>query len=296
MTRSSPTSSRCCCCASRSGGIATMPLAGDGRLTDKLRLPYQLTGAQRRVIEEIRGDMAQSAPMLRLLQGDVGSGKTLVALLAMLAAVESGAQAALLAPTEILARQHHATLLSQLDSIGVRVAILTGREKGRARESVLMGLADGSIDILVGTHAIFQEKVALQEARPRGDRRAASLRRVAAPAAVGQGRAPAASAGDDRDADPAHADADPIWRDGRQPHRRDAAGPEADRNAGDQRGEIARRDRRPRPPYRERRPGLLGVPAGRGERENATPPPPRSARGCSSCASATTRSGWSMAG
>jgi ATP-dependent DNA helicase RecG len=136
------------------------PLQGDGRLINKLRLPYTLTGAQVRVTEEIRGDMAQAAPMLRLLQGDVGSGKTLVALLAMLAAVESGAQAALLAPTEILARQHHATLVSQLDAIGVRTAILTGREKGRAREAVLMGLADGSIDILVGTHAIFQEKVA----------------------------------------------------------------------------------------------------------------------------------------
>jgi ATP-dependent DNA helicase RecG len=137
----------------------TVPLPGTSALTAKLGLPYQLTGAQRRVIEEIRGDMAQSAPMLRLLQGDVGSGKTLVALLAMLAAVESGAQAALLAPTEILARQHYATLLGQLDSIGVRVAILTGREKGRARDSVLMGLADGTIHILVGTHAIFQEKV-----------------------------------------------------------------------------------------------------------------------------------------
>jgi ATP-dependent DNA helicase RecG len=78
----------------------------------------------------------------------------------MLLAVESGTQAALLAPTEILARQHHATLLKQLDSIGVRVAILTGREKGRSRESVLMGLADGSIDILIGTHAIFQQNVA----------------------------------------------------------------------------------------------------------------------------------------
>jgi len=141
----------------------TAPLAGTGALTDKLRLPYQLTGAQRRVIEEIRGDMAQSAPMLRLLQGDVGSGKTLVAVMAMLTAIESGAQAALLAPTEILARQHHATLLGQLDSIGVRVAILTGREKGKARDSVLMGLADGSIDILVGTHAIFQEKVAYKK-------------------------------------------------------------------------------------------------------------------------------------
>jgi ATP-dependent DNA helicase RecG len=138
----------------------TVPLPGDGRLTKRLQLPYQLTGAQRRVIEEIRGDMAQSTPMLRLLQGDVGSGKTLVALMAMLAAIESGAQAAMLAPTEILARQHHATLLGQLDSMGVRVAILTGREKGRPRESILMGLADGSIDILVGTHAIFQEKVA----------------------------------------------------------------------------------------------------------------------------------------
>jgi ATP-dependent DNA helicase RecG len=134
-------------------------LPGTGELIAKLRLPYQLTGAQRQVIGEIHGDMAQTAPMLRLLQGDVGSGKTLVALMAMLAAVESGAQAALLAPTEILARQHHATLLAQLDSIGVRVAILTGREKGRSRDSVLMGLADGSIDVLVGTHAIFQEKV-----------------------------------------------------------------------------------------------------------------------------------------
>lgn len=141
----------------------TVPLPGTGELIAKLKLPYQLTGAQRRVIGEIHGDMAQSAPMLRLLQGDVGSGKTLVALLAMLAAIESGAQAALLAPTEILARQHHATLLSQLDSIGVRVAVLTGREKGRARDSVLMGLADGSIDILVGTHAIFQEKVAYRK-------------------------------------------------------------------------------------------------------------------------------------
>ena len=141
----------------------TTPLPGTGKITDSLRLPYELTGAQRRVIEEIRGDMAQSAPMLRLLQGDVGSGKTLVALMAILAAIESGAQAALLAPTEILARQHYATLLGQVDRIGVRVAILTGREKGRARDSVLMGLADGSIDILIGTHAIFQEKVAYKK-------------------------------------------------------------------------------------------------------------------------------------
>src|SRR4051812_37967170 len=138
----------------------TAPLAGTGELMRRLELPYQLTNAQRNVIREIRGDLIQAAPMLRLLQGDVGSGKTLVAVAAMLTAVESGAQAAFLAPTEILARQHHATLLAQLDNLGVRVAILTGREKGKARDGVLMGLADGSIDILVGTHAIFQEKVA----------------------------------------------------------------------------------------------------------------------------------------
>ena len=146
--------------ARRKRGVS---LQGDGRLTSKLQLPYQLTGAQQRVIGEIRGDMAQDKPMLRLLQGDVGSGKTLVALLAMLEAVEAGAQAAMLAPTEILARQHHATLLRQCEAIGVTVAILTGREKGRARESVLMGLANGSIDILVGTHAIFQEHVAYEK-------------------------------------------------------------------------------------------------------------------------------------
>jgi ATP-dependent DNA helicase RecG len=140
----------------------TPPLAGTGELMRQLKLPYQLTDAQRRVIREIRGDLIQAVPMLRLLQGDVGSGKTLVAVAAMLTAVESKAQAAFLAPTEILARQHHATLLGMLDSLGVRVAILTGREKGKARDSILMGLADGSIDILVGTHAIFQEKVAYQ--------------------------------------------------------------------------------------------------------------------------------------
>ncbi len=160
MMRFSPISWRCCCSDSRSGGTGRSPCPEQVSWRPSCSFPYQLTGAQRRVVGEIHGDMAQSSPMLRLLQGDVGSGKTLVAVLAILAAVESGAQAALLAPTEILARQHHATLLKQLDSIGVRVAILTGREKGRGRDSVLMGLADGSIDVLVGTHAIFQDKVA----------------------------------------------------------------------------------------------------------------------------------------
>src|SRR5205809_2087754 len=104
--------------------------------------------------------MAQDKPMLRLLQGDVGSGKTLVALMAMLSAVEAGAQAAMLAPTEILARQHYDTLSRMLAGLPVNVAILTGREKGKVREACLMGLADGSFHLLVGTHAIFQQHVA----------------------------------------------------------------------------------------------------------------------------------------
>jgi ATP-dependent DNA helicase RecG len=137
-----------------------VPLKGDGSLRDRLKLPYEPTAAQRGAVAEIEGDLQQDVPMLRLLQGDVGSGKTLVALMAMLTAVEAGAQAALLAPTEILARQHFETLSRMLAGLPVNVAILTGREKGRARESCLMGLADGSIHILVGTHAIFQQHVA----------------------------------------------------------------------------------------------------------------------------------------
>jgi ATP-dependent DNA helicase RecG len=136
------------------------PLAGDGSLRKRLSLPFALTGAQTRAIAEIEGDMAQGSPMLRLLQGDVGSGKTVVALAAMLIAVEAGAQAALLAPTEILARQHFETLCRMAGATGVNIALFTGRDKGRARESILMGLLDGSIDIVVGTHAIFQEAVA----------------------------------------------------------------------------------------------------------------------------------------
>ena len=135
-------------------------LVGSGELRARLALPFPLTGAQKRSIAEIEGDMAQEAPMLRLLQGDVGSGKTVVALEAMLLAVEAGAQAAMLAPTEILARQHFETLRELAAPTGVQIALLTGRDKGLARESILMGLLDGSIDIVVGTHAIFQVTVA----------------------------------------------------------------------------------------------------------------------------------------
>ncbi|MEO5597716.1 MAG: ATP-dependent DNA helicase RecG, partial [Novosphingobium sp.] len=136
------------------------PLHGDGGLRARLTLPFGLTGAQKRSIAEIEGDLAQGAPMLRLLQGDVGSGKTVVALEAMLIAVEAGAQAALLAPTEILARQHHETLRKMLEGTGVTITLLRGRDKGRAREAILMGLLDGSIQICIGTHAIFQDTVA----------------------------------------------------------------------------------------------------------------------------------------
>jgi ATP-dependent DNA helicase RecG len=136
-------------------------LAGDGRLTKPLiaSLPWPLTGAQARVLGEISGDMAQASPMLRLLQGDVGAGKTMVALVAMLTAVEAGAQAALLAPTEILARQHFASITKTLGDLPVRVALLTGRDKGKVRNDLLDDLAMGRIDILIGTHAIFQEGV-----------------------------------------------------------------------------------------------------------------------------------------
>ncbi|MBZ6380370.1 ATP-dependent DNA helicase RecG [Sphingomonas sanguinis] len=138
-------------------------LNGDGRLRDLLKLPYMLTGAQSRTVREIEGDLAQDAPMLRLLQGDVGAGKTLVAAMAMLIAVEAGAQAAMLAPTEILARQHYETLRKTLAGLPLEIAVLTGRDKGKAREATLMALAAGEIDILVGTHAIFQETVTYRD-------------------------------------------------------------------------------------------------------------------------------------
>ena len=138
-------------------------LAGDGRLRDMLTLPYAPTGAQARTMREIEGDLAQDAPMLRLLQGDVGSGKTLVAAMALLVAVEAGAQGAMLAPTEILARQHYETLRRLLGALPIEIAVLTGRDKGRVREATLMGLASGEIDILIGTHAIFQEAVGYRD-------------------------------------------------------------------------------------------------------------------------------------
>ncbi|MEA1651015.1 ATP-dependent DNA helicase RecG [Nitrospirillum sp. BR 11164] len=146
----------------RLAGRATV---GDGRLRARIQaaLPYQLTGAQAQALVEIDADMRQPERMLRLLQGDVGSGKTIVALMAMATAVEAGAQAALMAPTEILARQHAESLADLADAAGIRLALLTGRDKGKARQQVLDRLASGEIDILIGTHALFQEDVAFKD-------------------------------------------------------------------------------------------------------------------------------------
>jgi ATP-dependent DNA helicase RecG len=134
---------------------------GDGRLRQAAlsSLPFDLTGSQNAAIEEIAVDLGKPERMVRLLQGDVGSGKTLVALLAMLICVEAGAQAALMAPTELLARQHHATIAPLAAAAGVRLALLTGRDGQRQKKETLQGLSDGSIQLVVGTHALVQEDV-----------------------------------------------------------------------------------------------------------------------------------------
>jgi ATP-dependent DNA helicase RecG len=148
----------------RAKGFATR---GDGRLRAKVTaaLPYALTRAQTRAVAEITADMAGTLRMNRLLQGDVGAGKTVVALLAMLAAVEAGGQAALMAPTEILARQHLLSLGPLAEAAGVRLEILTGRDKGAERAAKLAALASGETRILVGTHALFQKDVEFHDLR-----------------------------------------------------------------------------------------------------------------------------------
>ncbi|SLN40043.1 ATP-dependent DNA helicase RecG [Aquimixticola soesokkakensis] len=145
------------------GGITQ----GDGRLRARVlrALPYTPTGAQSRAAQEIAQDMAQPQRMNRLLQGDVGAGKTLVALMAMLVAVEAGGQAVIMAPTEILARQHLEGLQPLAQAAGVVLEILTGRDKGAERRAKLAALARGDIAILVGTHAVFQKDVAFADLR-----------------------------------------------------------------------------------------------------------------------------------
>jgi ATP-dependent DNA helicase RecG len=135
--------------------------SGEGRLRAKViaALPYSLTPSQARSIDDIVTDLARPQRMVRLLQGDVGAGKTVVALLSAATVIEAGRQAALMAPTEILARQHLATIAPLAEKAGIRVAILTGRDKGKERSAILEGLVNGEIDLVVGTHALFQDEV-----------------------------------------------------------------------------------------------------------------------------------------
>jgi ATP-dependent DNA helicase RecG len=144
---------------------AAPQLDGAGALVAKLQgaLPFALTGAQQRVFAQIRGDLAQPRPMLRLVQGDVGSGKTVVAALAAMLAVEQGRQAALMAPTELLAEQHLANLRAWLEPMGLHVAWLAGKVGGKARQRLLEAVASGEAQVVVGTHALMQEGVAFHD-------------------------------------------------------------------------------------------------------------------------------------
>ena len=140
-------------------------IAGNGMLRKKIveKLPFNLTGAQKNVLAEIYDDQAQPYRMLRLLQGDVGSGKTIVALLSMLNGVEAGVQSAIMAPTEILAKQHFESINELCEDIGVNVALLTGKTKAKERKAILQDLESGKINILVGTHALFQSDVTYKD-------------------------------------------------------------------------------------------------------------------------------------
>jgi ATP-dependent DNA helicase RecG len=139
--------------------------SGEGILRAKVAraLPYALTPSQGRAVDDIVTDLARPQRMIRLLQGDVGSGKTVVALMAAATVIEAGRQAALMAPTEILARQHLATIAPLAEKAGIRVAVLTGRERGKERDETLHRLAIGELDLVVGTHALFQDEVAFRD-------------------------------------------------------------------------------------------------------------------------------------
>jgi ATP-dependent DNA helicase RecG len=146
----------------RGGAVA---FDGEAALAHRLRvaLPFPLTDAQQRVFAELREDLARPVPMLRLVQGDVGSGKTVVAALAAMLAVEAGRQVALMAPTELLAEQHFANFRAWLEPLGVRLAWLAGKVKGKARDSALDAVASGQAQVVVGTHALMQAEVAFHD-------------------------------------------------------------------------------------------------------------------------------------
>ena len=173
------------------------------------KLPYELTGAQKRVIKEIRRDTVSGKQMNRLLQGDVGSGKTMVALLTALIAVDNGYQACVMAPTEVLAVQHFRNFERSLAGSPVRIALLTGSSKAKERREIDAGLRDGSINILIGTHAVIEDNVV-----------------SAGPSETQVCRA-AAYSGNDGNAHPADPGHDPLRRPGRIRDRRAATGPQA---------------------------------------------------------------------
>lgn len=140
---------------------AALPLLPGGDLAERFLdgLPFALTGAQKQVLADIRQDLSQPLPMLRLVQGDVGSGKTVVAALAALQAINAGAQVALMAPTEILAEQHYENFRGWLEPLGIRLAWLSGKIKGKARQEALAAIGEGAASVVIGTHALFQDDV-----------------------------------------------------------------------------------------------------------------------------------------
>ncbi len=145
--------------------LAGRSIRGDGHLRQTVRdaLPFALTPSQETSVQDIDDDMGRDDRMLRLLQGDVGSGKTIVALFAMLNAVEAGHQAALMVPTEILARQHYSTISQLCSALGINIVLLTGRDKSKTRTSALKDMADGTAHLIIGTHALFQDEIAFDD-------------------------------------------------------------------------------------------------------------------------------------
>ena len=263
------------CGAARSSAKSGLALPRSGALTEQLRapLPFALTGAQQRVIGEIYADMAQPHPMHRLVQGDVGSGKTIVALFAALVAIENGYQAAFMAPTELLAEQHFATIASFAEALGVRTALLTGGRGAQRPQALYASSQRGEIQLAVGTHALIQDGVQHAAPRPRRHRRAAPLRRAAARRAArpARRRTDRRHPADDRDADPAHPGDDGLRRPRRLGARRAAAGAAAGahpcwstRPRAETLYELVKRAARPRAA------GVRRLPAGRGVGERGS--------------------------
>jgi ATP-dependent DNA helicase RecG len=194
-------------------------------------LPFKLTGDQKKAIREIVTDMQRPQPMNRLLQGDVGAGKTIVALMAALVAMEDGLQAAFMALTEILAEQHFFNIRRLLESSRFRLMLLTGATPAKKRREILAELAGGSMQMVIGTHALVQEDVAFRELGLAIIDEQHPLRRAAARDAARQGAAPR-RARHDRHAHSTDAGAHDVRRSRRLGHARNAAGPPADRDDG----------------------------------------------------------------